>query len=313
MRLLLAAALLSLAACGGGSSNPAAPEGVPVAQATPAPFNLSEETVFTGAGDVGWPGSTVQKTTGEIVADDVKRGAVAFVPGDAEQSDGMYPNYILNYEPFWGSFLEQTLVVPGNHDYHDYLKPGADDFFRYFGSSADPDGTKTGWFVKRYQHVTVIGLNSSVNMRANSAQIRWLQALLPTITTPCTMAFWHHPRWSSFRNGDNPNTEELWKTLDGVADVIVNGHDHAAERMAPVNWKGKLDTKKGIRQFTAGGGGAVLYEEKKIVGHSQFRLSAHHVLRLRFASSSYRWEYIGLGRQTLDSDAAVSDIEKQCH
>jgi hypothetical protein len=309
---LLAVALT--AACGGGS-NPSAPsDAIPTPVPVPTPV---AETVFVGAGDVGWPNSTVQKKTGRIVSEEVQRGAIPFVAGDAEQSDGAYENYLINYDPYWNPpdfpFKHLTLAVSGNHDYHDYRMPGADGFFRYFGAAADPDGTKTGWFVKRYPFATFIALNSNVDTGRNSAQLNWLRSVLPTITTPCAVAVWHHPRWSSGRNGDNAHVQTFWDTLYPTVDLVVHGHDHLIERMKPMRPDGAVDIARGIRQFTAGGGGAVLYELKKKHPNSEFFLPAHSVIRLAFRERSYSWRYIGLDGGTIDSDLNVPDNEKQCH
>jgi hypothetical protein len=248
------------------------------------------------------------------VAEEAEKGAIPFTAGDNEQSDGRYVNYMLNFHPFWGSLLDKLLAVPGNHDYHDYQAPGADDYFRYFGTAADPDGTKTGWYLKRFPFATFVALNSNVDMLPDSEQVKWLRRTLSAEPTPCTMAVWHHPRWSSGRNGDNPKVQELWNALyDAGVDVIVNGHDHWIERMKPQRPNGTPDAARGIRQFTAGGGGAALYELKKLNPNSEFRLAAHSVIRPVFRARSYGWQYLGLDRTVLDSDLGVPAEEKQCH
>lgn len=48
----------------------------------------------------------------------------------------------------------------------------------------------------------------------------------------------------------------LWDVLyDADADVVINGHDHDYERFAPQDPEGRLDSKRGIREFVVGSGG----------------------------------------------------------
>ena len=50
----------------------------------------------------------------------------------------------------------------------------------------------------------------------------------------CTLAIWHHPRFSSGEHGNDPTVAPFWDALHAAgADVIVNGHDHDYERFAP--------------------------------------------------------------------------------
>ena len=51
----------------------------------------------------------------------------------------------------------------------------------------------------------------------------------------CTVAIWHHPRFSSGPHGNDARTEGLWRSLvEAHAELVVTGHDHHYERLASV-------------------------------------------------------------------------------
>ena len=75
-----------------------------------------------------------------------------------------------------------------------------------------------------------------------SAQLNWLVADLAANDAQCTMALWHHPRFSSHAAAATPITQPLYQALyDANADLILTGHDHTYERFAPQTATGVLD------------------------------------------------------------------------
>jgi acid phosphatase type 7 len=125
------------------------------------------------------------------------------------------------------------------------------------------------------------------------------------------VAYFHHPRFSSSR-GDNfhKDVTALWQALyDYRADVVVSSHDHVYERFAPRTPSGALDLARGIRQFTAGMGGARLYGFGAISTHSEARNNdTHGVLKLVLEDNAYTWEFIPVaGKSFTDSG------RRNCH
>ncbi len=48
----------------------------------------------------------------------------------------------------------------------------------------------------------------------------------------------------------------IWNDLyEAGADVVLNGHAHNYERLAPIDPQGSADPQKGIREFVVGTGG----------------------------------------------------------
>ena len=83
----------------------------------------------------------------------------------------------------------------------------------------------------------------------------WLKADLAANPHQCTLAYWHHPRYSSGRHGNQAFMDELWDVLyDAGAEIVLAGHDHSYERFAPMNAAGNLDPGRGIVSFVVGTG-----------------------------------------------------------
>jgi hypothetical protein len=160
--------------------------------------------------------------------------------GDGAYPDGSAADYATYYDPTWGPFKPITHPVPGNHDYH---VPDAAGYFEYFGALAGEPGK--GWYSFDLGAWHVIALNSSggcspVPCRVGSEQYPWLEADLAAHPNRCTLAYWHHPRWSMGRYG--PGSESvapLWKALyDAGADLVFSGHDHSYQRFMPLDEAG---------------------------------------------------------------------------
>jgi acid phosphatase type 7 len=128
-----------------------------------------------------------------------------------------------------------------------------------------------------------------------SAQEQWLRADLAASTKPCTIAYWHHPRFTSGAN-HSPDTSMgpiVQALYDFDADVVVAGHNHNYERFAPMNPSGQLDTAQGIRHFVAGMGGRSHYNFGNIQPNSEARNSdTFGVLKLTLHTNSYDWQFV---------------------
>ena len=83
-------------------------------------------------------------------------------------------------------------------------------------------------------HRPRLGLLARRRLRPGSPQGRWLAETLAASDAACTLAIWHHPRFSSGTHGNDPSVAPFWDALYAAgADVVVNGHEHDYERFAP--------------------------------------------------------------------------------
>ncbi len=228
-----------------------------------------------------------------------------FLLGDNQYEKGEYGNYMASFDPTWGVFKGLVRPVPGNHEYY---TPGASGYFQYFGASAHQD--TSGYYSFDLGKWHIIALNSNCAMvggcNEGSPQYKWLVEDLTAHPSTCTLAFWHHPRFSSGDHGDDPITQDFWKILyQNKVDVILNGHDHLYERFAPQNPQAQSDPQ-GITQFTVGTGGKNLTKVKDVRPNSLVRSDNQYgVLRLMLHDTSYNWKFLPENNTPIDQGAQV--------
>jgi hypothetical protein len=242
-----------------------------------------------GAGDIAICGGNAEATARQL--DGI--GGTVFTLGDNAYSSGTNADFQNCYEPTWGRHKSRTRPTPGNHD---YATPGAVGYFDYFGLNAGPSGV--GYYSFDLGAWHIISLNSNVATDAGSPQAAWLRADLAANAAPrCTLAYWHHPLFSSGPNGnrETPVMREIYRILyNANADLVLVGHDHTYERFAPQDADGRLDIVRGMRQFVVGTGGVSLYGFEAIRPNSEVRLSSHGVLKLTLMSDQYQWDFLAL-------------------
>jgi hypothetical protein len=206
--------------------------------------------------------------------------------GDNQYASGGQSDYLGSYDPTWGVYKAKTRPSPGNHD------PCSSYYGTYF---AQPNCRFS--FALGTWHLISLDSNNV------SASNTFLQSDLAAHPAQCTLAYWHHPRFSSgSRHGNNSGMDPLWRSLYAArADVVLNGHDHEYERFAPQNPSGVADPN-GIREFVVGTGGRSLYSFSSPVPNSQLRDASHYgVLELTLHPSSYDWRFIARGGTVTDS------------
>jgi hypothetical protein len=90
---------------------------------------------------------------------------------------------------------------------------------------------------------------------------------------------------------------------------VISGHDHLYERFAPQDPNGRLDTRRGIRQFTVGTGGAPLYPFVTIQPNSEKRNNdSHGVIKLTLRDRGYDWKFV-----PVEGDSFTDSGSGGCH
>jgi 3',5'-cyclic AMP phosphodiesterase CpdA len=259
-------------------------------------------TVYA-AGDIARCASPDPKWSGAAATADTVAAGLALDPaaivltlGDHTYPRGAAHEFADCYDPTWGRFKARTWPAPGNHEYY---TPDAAPYFAYFGARA-----ATGWYSFDAGSWHVISLDSDLTRERYpdkyAAQIAWLRADLAAHPARCTLAFWHHPLYSSGGHGSVATMKEAWQLLaDAGAELVLSGHDHDYERFGPQDANGRLDPAHGIRQFVVGTGGAYPTPFLLTVAHSEMRDNGRTgVLRLRLKDDSYEWEFLESSRVT---------------
>ncbi len=309
--LVLACASL-LAAC---TQQRAALPGVsPTATPTPSPTptaTIAEEWHVAAAGDIACSTSQREKPSSRACQDgktsDLMMGKdldAVLALGDLQYENGALAEFRRSFDSTWGRFKDIMRPAPGNHDYGG----GARGYFDYFGTTAGP--RNQGWYSFEVGAWHLIALNSNCyavkGCDASSPQVKWLRADLAANRARCTLAFWHHPRFSSGLHGDDDNVSAFWSALyEAGADLVLSGHDHHYERFAPQDPNGRRNDARGIREFVAGTGGRNLYAAIYGRANSQFRTSkSFGVLFLTLRPASYSWRFVDISGETVDSGTA---------
>lgn len=240
--------------------------------------------------------------TAELVRD-MQPDVIAAL-GDLQYERGAASSFALMWSETWGRLDRKMRPAVGNHEYG---TPGASGYWDHFGSRAGPEGM--GWYSYRVGSWNVIALNSNcsvVGCDEGSEQLRWLRANLAAHPARCTLAYWHHARYTSGLHGADATVDPLWKVLDEAgADIVLSGHDHHYERFAPQAAGGVADPD-GIRQFVVGTGGRSLYP---MIGRSPSSEAgtsrSFGVLKLTLRERGYEWRFVATKGKFTDTGTAV--------
>jgi calcineurin-like phosphoesterase family protein len=251
----------------------------------------------------GANGACEELATSNLMVD---AGYAAVLPlGDNQYYCGSLRAFHASYDPSWGRLKSITHPAVGNHEYltdGDSESTGCNDsnegaagYFGYFGSAAGQSGH--GYYSYNIGTWHLIALNSNCGdaggCGSGSPQYTWLANNLKAHTNTCTLAYWHIPLFSS-GGRDDSNSQPFWDLLyRHHADVVLNGHDHIYERFAPQDPNGVRRSKRGIREFIVGTGGANHTSIVTVAPNSQVRnADTYGILKLVLHPTSYRWRFV---------------------
>jgi Calcineurin-like phosphoesterase/Thrombospondin type 3 repeat len=272
------------------------------------------DPVFVGAGDIASCASSGDEATANLL-DGIPAGTV-YTLGDNVYESGTTDEFANCYNPSWGRHIARTWPSVGNHEYQ---TAGASGYYNYFGAAASPTEPGCRINCKGYYSYDlgawhIIALNSMCEKvggcGASSPMVTWLQGDLAANPSSCTLAYWHHPVFSSgSAHGNNPKMIPSWDALYAAgAEVVLSGHDHNYERFAPQTSSGVADPA-GIREFVVGTGGRSLRAEGTIRANSEVRnFDTFGVLKLTLHSSSYEWQFVPEAGKTFSDSGSGS-----CH
>lgn len=228
--------------------------------------------------------------------------------GDIQYPAGTLDQFKRGFGPSWGHLGTRLRPVPGNHEYY---TPGAAGYFRYFRDLGVQTGrSRGGYYSFPLGAWTVIALNSNcsrVSCKAGSRQEQWFRKRLKGAAAAgrCTLAFWHHAPASSGWHGNQVELAALWRAFVELGgDLLLTGHDHHYERFGPMGPDLEPDAT-GSPAWVIGTGGKSLRSaanealESAVVIDDTFGLA-----RFRLLSSSFTWQWAGLGGAGGDAGSA---------
>ena len=274
-----------LVRCGSGQDNAVVDKKDQVAancESVDRPAPPVQNYVVAVAGDIAGNGSGDDETAS--VLDRIAPNLV-LTTGDNVYPDGALSEFQSYYAPTWGRHRLRTRPSPGNHDYH---TEGAAGYFTYFGTRAPAP-----YYSFDLGSWHLISLNSEISMSAGSDQYKWLQGDLAASAAPCTLAFWHKPRFTSGRYDDFTFTTPIWRLLYAArAEVVLGGHDHNYQRYGLLTPDGTPAPVRGIREFVVGTGGRSLYELSGDKRREAAQARVLGVLQLTLRPAGYDWSFV---------------------
>jgi acid phosphatase type 7 len=282
-----------------------------------APAAAAQDPVIAAAGDIACaPGDPVTADTcHQLATSNLLVGAplAAVLPlGDIQYDTSSLSNILGAYDPTWGRVKSISHPILGNHE---GSGTGYFDYFNGAGVAAGAAGVRgKGWYSFDVGTWHLVALNSNcsaVGCTAGSEQEQWLRADLAAHPTNCTLAYWHHARYSSGHEGDNTFMQPLWEALDDAgAEIVLSGHSHDYERVAPVDRNGTVNQAEGIRQFVVGTGGAFFTGglDSRIPQSEVAQNDTFGVLFLTLHPTSYDWRFVPEAGKTFADSGSTA-----CH
>jgi acid phosphatase type 7 len=313
LRLFVVPAFLTYACSSGNSTAPVTPTPI-----SPAP---SAATAFlVGAGDIadcrteaegGNRGGPAEATAKLI---DRLPEAFVFTTGDNQYFFGNSAEYTNCYKPRWGRFLSRTYPSAGNHEYENGTNGSG--YFNYFGGRPTGDrGVGAYSYTVGNWHVIALNSGPSEPVGPGSAQYEWLRGDLDnnrnSATAKCTLAYWHHPVFTSGPSaGSNGIMRDVYQLLwENGVDIVVNGHDHLYERFFPQDHLGvRATAANGITEYIVGTGGAPLYDFGPVAANSATRFKGFGVIS--FTLKDVGWDSVFIEAGT---EARIDPTTALCH
>ena len=264
---------------------------------------VPKPATLLAAGDIASCSSSGDERTAKLVR--AVPGTVATL-GDNVYEHGSTEEFAECYAPTWGRFRARTRPSVGNHEYG---TPRAAGYFAYFGRRAGRPGR--GYYGYRLGGWHVLALDSNCSQTGGcgpgTAQYGWLERELRASRARCTLAYWHHPLFTSGLHGPDRTVRPFWDLLYRYgADVVLSAHDHHYERFAPQTPSGRADSRRGIRTFVVGTGGRSHYPVVRVLPNSEVRESGTYgVLKLTLGDGRYAWRFLPVaGEKFTDGGSA---------
>jgi hypothetical protein len=192
-----------------------------------------------------------------------------------------------NYQPSWGRLAAITAPTPGNHDW-----PRHRDGYDPYWQAALKQPRTAAWYAFGAGGWSILSIDSETDHDPGSPQLTWLRRRLRAPGT-CRIAFWHRPRYSAgSHHGDEENMAPVWQALRGHAAIVLSGHEHAMQRLHPID---------GITSFVSGAGGRSRYalnrDDRRLAFGADDREGA---LRLRLRRGVASYAFVSAAGELLD-------------
>jgi calcineurin-like phosphoesterase family protein len=204
----------------------------------------------------------------------------------------VYGDYAERFDDAYGEvgLVGRTLPTPGNHDWPN----GRGAYLDYWAATMD-DPPPT-YYARTMAGWQILSLNSEEPVERGSRQYQWLVGQLTGAGT-CRLAFWHRPRFSAGRHGDQQDVADIWEALSGRAALVLNGHDHTMQQFKPID---------GVTELVSGAGGRSHYSLDAADPRLSFADNTHDgALSLTLTPGRATFRFVAVGGETLHRGTAT--------
>ncbi|MCW2925329.1 MAG: metallophosphoesterase [Thermoleophilia bacterium] len=233
-------------------------------QAPPPPDVVDEPGSwhFAAIGDYGAGTTHLQNVVKNIEASHPR---LVITAGDNVYPSGRWQDYQKNWEPSMGKLARSVPFMPslGNHDmYRDDLRP----YFAHF-----PHLQGLAYYTFTEQDAQFFALDSDQDLRAGSAQRKWLEESLKHSKSRWKVVYLHYPMYgTSLKQFDDIRTSVQPLLEKYGVQLVVAGHEHNYMRAKP---------QGGVYHLLTGGGGQRVYPFMgKMAAHLAFRAAVYNHL-----------------------------------
>lgn len=208
-----------------------------------------------------------------------------------------FHNHYGSGDKVFGRFKDITNPTIGNHEYSlDRAKAYFDYWHQvphYYSYEAH------GWKFISLDSTSEFGQTSP-----GTAQFEWLKNELEENTSPCTIAYFHHPPYSVGKYGTDARMSAIWSLLaqHGV-DLAFAGHEHNYQRWVPLNGAGTPDAA-GTTLMIVGTGGRSSYGFVKTDPRMAYGVATspqvYGALKLSLGAYGAAYEFVNTSGSSLD-------------
>src|SRR3954452_2840599 len=197
----------------------------------------------------------------------------------------------------YGDLRSITDPTPGNHEYN--WSGQAAGYFDYWNNVPHSFSVDAGnWHLVSFDANGAYGQSG-----AGTPQYNWLASDLATNSRPCTLVYFHEPRYNIGEEGDTPSLQDLWSLMaqNGV-DVVLNGHDHTYQRWQPLDGAGN-PAPGGMTEFIVGTGWHAIGRLVRASSRIAAQAAQFGALRMELRPDGGDWQFMTTAGTTLDSGA----------
>ena len=260
----------------------------------------------------GIPGSCRQRHTSDLLLRSDLSSIL--VLGDIQYEDGELWKFQSSFHRSWGRIKHLMRPIPGNHEYRVPDAAGYFDYFNGVGQANGQAGARRRLLQLRPRQLARD--RAQLRVRAHRRLRARLAAAELATQRPRRASRGVHARLlasPAVRLGSPYRPGRHAPALNAIyaagADLLLTGHEHFYERLAPMTPTGAVDRARGIREFIAGMGGKSVFGLTDPHPGSEFGTNGFYgVLEVTLEEGAYSWQAL-----RAPTSGVVDDGRTACH